>query len=256
MTDQNEERRELFRDATGFHWTIGVGFVVDLLATIWFFLWLDPEGGRPTPVTGLSSALAGIGLEAPTWAVQFTSWLHGVSGVLLAPAFAAAYLLVLMSTYRRGDHLYRPAAIVLLLLMFEMHGSSWPFVWLWLALAATAGVAKAAAVATEASRRGQRDRDLDYFGSHPPSLVLLDATLALLPPFTLLLGLWTVVRNAFTLTDRSTLWQQYRSSFERLEAADPAEADAVRLQALLDLSNDQGRAGDRRMIEHILTSDR
>lgn len=252
MTDQNEARRELFREATGFRWTIGVGFVVDLLATIWFFLWLEPEGGRPMPVAGLSSALTGIGLEMPTWAVDFVAWLHGVSGVLLAPGFAAAYLLLLVSTYRRADHLYRPAAIVLLMLLFEMHGSPWPFVWLWLALAATAGVAKAAALATEWNRRGRRDLDLDYFGSRIPSRVLLESTMSMFPPIILLFGLIAVVRQAFTVSESSRLWQAYRSTLERLDATDRTESDSVRLQALLELSADRGREWDRRMIEHLL----
>lgn len=162
------DTRGIYADATGVAWTVGVGISVDVVATVWLLQWLDPAEGQPMPLSGLVAMLHPIGVPAPDWLVGFTGWLHAYSVVLLWPLFAVAFLLLLQSTHARYDLLYRPAAVVLVLVLMEVHGSIWPAVWLLLLLAAVSAVASLSGAVARRNRSHAAGEDrFDYFGSLP-----------------------------------------------------------------------------------------
>ncbi|WP_353114802.1 hypothetical protein [Microbacterium sp.] len=249
------DARGIYADATGVKWTVGVGIVVDIVATVWLLQWLDPAGGQPMPLSGLVTMLQPIGVEAPGWLIGFTDWLHVSRAVLLWPLFALAFLLLLQSTHARYDLLYRPATVALVLVLMEAHGSAWPAVWLVLLLAAVSVVAALSGAAERRSRSGTTREDrFDYFGSLPAGHVLGQGLLVLLPPVGLILLIASAVRDAYTLRVRRELWPEFRKSLERLQRDDPVAAEGLRTEALLRLADRDERAFDRSMIEYVLVS--
>lgn len=248
------DTRGIYADATGVAWTVGVGIAVDVVATVWLLQWLDPAGSHPMPLSGLVAMLHPIGVAAPEWLVGFTGWLHAYSAILLWPLFALAFLLLLQSTHARYDLLYRPAAVVLVLVLMEVHGSAWPAAWLLLLLAAVSAVAAASGAVARRNRDDGVGEDFDYFGSLPAGRVFAQGLLALLPPVGLILLIASAVRDAYTLRGRRELWPEFRKGLERLQRDDPAAAAALRTEALLRLADREERAFDRSMIEYVLVS--
>ncbi len=254
MPDTNgSDNRGYYRDATGTKWTVGVAVVVDLIATTWFIFWSEPDGKRPMPLSGLVVMLTSIGVDSPGWLLGFIEWLHRFGPVLFMPVFAAAFIMLLQSTHKHDDLLYRTATVILVLTLFEMNGSLWPALWLWLLLGLSSLIAGVAAAVTERRQRRTVVEAVDYFGSRFPSRVFLNGTLTLLPPFVLVATIISAIREAYTLPERDRLWPEFATRLTHLQEKDPESADALRAELLFHLSSDNEYAFDRRMMAHTLT---